>query len=732
MILEYNLDKYNGNYNFFKNVKEGDTLTLKCNILEKGQPKDLTGYIADLRWINANNTFVNIEGSKVTIVGNVVTIQCDNNCTKAPGTCKFELHLHSSLEEDYSFTQKVDVFESVFKGQAASKNVSTILDDLNEANINAEKFVKDYGDLYGINSRIGNIDYDLVNTKTKINKIFANSSDSIECRFSDDNHVIQHNDLAFQTINFDEITNKNSEYFSFINNEIQILKEGLYQINLNLTFKNSLNQSHRQINIVKNGSTYIGSYAIREDKEQWSTCAHSFIYKFKANDLIKIDTIVRTSDAILPKRVQCNFLKIDLIIPKINIDIREKKTIYHILGTGQSLAVGAEGSPCLTNYTPYNFLDNCFMFNGGARPLDGCYVSGPENIDLDEKAISSFVSLKEQDRILYLDDGSGGTREAYQGETICSAMGYVFNKMTGEKVLVSEHGIGGQPYINLKKGTLPYNNMMKAVVRGKMIAENLGYNYKVLALAVVHGEADSSTQGTTYSQYISYLNEWQSNVDTDVKAITGQTEDVKLYISQTASSSSYKLSSSPIPNAEFKASLDNNNIRLVCPQYWFDYASVHMVAKGYRRLGEYFGVKIARDFLGYSESVVYPIKSLIVDNTITITFNVNGKLVFDTINVKQRSDGNYGFKTYNDSENATITNVEIVGDNKVKLTFDKNPSTATYVSYAYIPLADEMGYIGYTKGIRGNLRDNGGSNSIFDNTALPNWCSIFAIPGNYN
>ena len=161
MILEYNLDKYNVNYNFVKNVKEGDTLTLKCNIFEKGQSKDLTGYTAELRWVNANNTFVSVLGSKVTIDGNVVTIQCDNNCTKSAGICKFELHLHSNAEEDYSFTQDVNVLASVIQGQDIAHNINTVIDDLNEANINAEKFVKDYGNLYGIKDKVD----ELNNTK---------------------------------------------------------------------------------------------------------------------------------------------------------------------------------------------------------------------------------------------------------------------------------------------------------------------------------------------------------------------------------------------------------------------------------------------------------------------------------------------------------------------------------------------------------------------------------------
>ena len=133
-----------------------------------------------------------------------------------------------------------------------------------------------------------------------------------------------------------------------------------------------------------------------------------------------------------------------------------------------------------------------------------------------------------------------------------------------------------------------------------------------------------------------------------------------MYVSQTASASSYNLTTSPIPNAVFKASVQNSNIRLVCPQYWFTYASVHMNNYGYRRLGEYFGNQIGRDFNNSGKSCLYPTKSVLSGNTITLTINSMAPLGIDTGNVPQRSDGNYGF-TINDSNGAVITGVSASG-----------------------------------------------------------------------
>ena len=99
-------------------------------------------------------------------------------------------------------------------------------------------------------------------------------------------------------------------------------------------------------------------------------------------------------------------------------------------------------------------------------------------------------------------------RDAIVGETISSALAYNFTKLD-KKCLVSQHGfLVEKSYNNLKKGTMSYANLIRAVYNAKSIAERMGMNYEVVGVTVVHGENDSII-GTTEAQYISYLNEWQ-------------------------------------------------------------------------------------------------------------------------------------------------------------------------------------------------------------------------------
>lgn len=415
-------------------------------------------------------------------------------------------------------------------------------------------------------------------------------------------------------------------------------------------------------------------------------------------------------------------------------DVAENDTtLYHVIVTGQSLAVGAEGNPALTTVTPLEYIGKAYQFIGGARPIDGMENdTGVEEINVLDKCLDSFSSLREQTHMLTLGQDED-QRHSYQGETICSGLGYHFARITGKKVLVSNHGFGGKSYNQLKKGTTAYNNSIRAVYHAKDLCDRLGWKYVVYAIAVVHGEADSYVSQTA-EQYKGYLHEWQTDYDTDIKAITGQTETVQLFSSQTAASSSYNLPYSQVPNGVFLASVEYEDIHYVCPQYAYPltYASVHMNKNGYRYLGEYFGVIMGRTFNRSVDIALYPIKSELSGTTITLTFNLIGDLSYDGTNVSAVSDGNWGFELVNDQNEAEITGVSIQ-NNKIAISLSGAPSNDAEISYAYKVLDDEMGKIGKEQGVRGNLRTTWAIESMFvSGTVLPHWCAIFSVPVNWS
>lgn len=412
--------------------------------------------------------------------------------------------------------------------------------------------------------------------------------------------------------------------------------------------------------------------------------------------------------------------------------LEEKPTLYHILITGQSLAVGAEGNPALTVTTPYKYIGKAYQFNGGSRPIDGRENDTyREEIEILDNCLEDFGSLCEETHILTLGS-SEDARHAYQGETIASAMGYWFSEITSKKCLVSNHGFGGKSYNELKKGTIAYNNSIRAVRHAKELCDRIGWNYQVYGIAVVHGEKDLSS-GVTAETYKGYLEQWQDDYDADIKAITGQLNTVQMFVSQTAAASSYNLNESPVPNGVFLASIEDDDIHLVCPQYCYPitYASVHMNNYGYRSLGEFFGYCIGRKFNGWAYPAMKPVKSEVSSNIITLSFNnESSPLLYDGTNVNAVSDGHWGFELIDTDGNATISNVEIV-DNKVKITLTGIPSENAKISYAYKVLPDEMGKIGSTNGVRGNLRNKWAFDSMFTNRPIPQWCPVFCVPVNW-
>lgn len=573
-----------------------------------------------------------------------------------------------------------------------------------------------------VNSNIDNNTTFINNINKKINK----SGASCIARFTTDK-IIAFNNSTWQQLIFDEFWTNDSEIFQLNNGIIKTFKKGVYLIETNIAFTGQNTTSYRQVLINRTSVQDLVTGSTNEKLTDWSYINLSYTQVLDINDTIQLKGIIKDTNATLPKRNQTNYLKMTLLMDLSVID--NTPTLYHVLGTGQSLSVGAEGNPTLSKETPLNLIGKCFMFNGGSRPLDSADQSSVEEINLPLTCINSFKNLKEQDKILNFEG-----RTSTIGETISSSLGYNFSKLTGQRILVSQHGFGGKGYNQLKKGTIAYNNSILAVQEAKKIAENNGWKYVVLGVTVMHGEYDS-VMGTTYSNYIQYLKDWQNDYDADIKVITGQTETVKLFIGQTSCASGYNLTASPIANAMLRASIDDTDVVLVSPQYMCTYAqnnsSPHMDNYGYRKKGEYFGKAIADIYNKGVYSPLRPIKSTLSGTKVTISFNVsNSPLILDINNVKQVSDNNYGFKLINDTNGNTITNV-IINGTTVEITLSGTPSQYAQISYAYEPLTDQKGKMGKDYGVRGCLRDSSGFKSYFTGESLPNWCVAFAISLNW-
>lgn len=375
--------------------------------------------------------------------------------------------------------------------------------------------------------------------------------------------------------------------------------------------------------------------------------------------------------------------------------VTEIDYINQILSTGQSLSVGVASTPALTTTQPYSNL----MLTGGAGGIG---------------AGGSFTPLVE----------SGV-------ETISSAMANTITANdTGNDfdVAVSLHGVSGYTYSQLKKGTGPYANGMNQVTNAKSAAIALGRTSRVIGVTTIHGETDNYN-GVSGATYQGYLEEWQNDYETDVKAITGQTGTIPLFLDQMSSfmSSYANDATSEIPIYQLYAAEDNpGKIVLVAPKYYFNYSDRHhLTGASSRWLGEYYGKVIKKVMIDHeSWRPLSPDSAVRSGNIIYANFHVPaGSLTFDTTLVSART--NKGFEYYDSTASATISNVEIVDSDTVKVTLSGTPTGSNQrLRYAYTGVPGTDTGAQNAGSAAGNLRDSDPYPSLYGNT-LYNWAVHF-------
>lgn len=394
--------------------------------------------------------------------------------------------------------------------------------------------------------------------------------------------------------------------------------------------------------------------------------------------------------------------------PSEAVVARPPRAIHHVLGTGQSLAVGALGYPALSTTQPY---DNR-MFDKGVRcggtglrafvPLVEAF--GPSPV---ETMSSSFANL-----VTRLARGGIEAEAGAGGRT--------------HDLLVSVHAVGGAPYRLLKKGTVPYAEGMAQVTAGVTIARQEGVDYEVTAVTTAHGANDHLEKNT---HYVEDLVEWQRDYEKDVNALTGQKGTLPLFHTQYSSFTGYD-PTSPIPIAQLRASVENpGKIVLVGPRYPLLYGpdGVHLTNEGYRLMGEYHAKAYHRVVVEHGVWEPLRPKTIVREGAVVrVKLLVpSPPVVLDE--VRAVDPGNLGFEYVDDGPSTpTIASVAVVSADTVEVTLSAAPTGSNRrLRYAYTGVQGAKG--GLKTGARGNLRDsdNTVSRSGFE---LFNWCVHFDEP----
>lgn len=386
-------------------------------------------------------------------------------------------------------------------------------------------------------------------------------------------------------------------------------------------------------------------------------------------------------------------------VPLPPTDASPRGSIHHVLGTGQSLAVGALGSPPLSTTQPFSNR----MFAGGA--LAG--TSG----------LGSFVPLVE----------GAGTGV----ETMSSGFANLISSLAiaggaTHDLLVSVHAVGGAPYRSLKKGTAPYALGIEQVTAAHRIAGSLGLAYDVTAVTSAHGATDHVEGNTRYAEDVI---QWQRDYETDVQAITGQRTPVPLFHTQYSSYTSYDATSA-IPSAQLRAHVESKGkVVLVGPRYPFVYGpdGVHLTNEGYRLMGEYYAKAYRRVVVEHGTWEPVRPKTIVRSGAVvTIRFHVpSPPLVLDT--TRATNPGSYGFEWVDDGPTTpTITGVTVASADEIAITLSAIPTGMNRrIRYAYTGTKGAAG--GLRTGPHGNLRDSDTTPSrhgyeLFD------WCVHFDEP----
>lgn len=429
--------------------------------------------------------------------------------------------------------------------------------------------------------------------------------------------------------------------------------------------------------------------------------------------------------------------------------------INHILSTGQSNSVANGGGPILSTTQPYNNV----MFNTGVMTSlpSSCDGNGCRTYDTP----SSFVPLIEGDRFFSSVNNITETMSAGLANeaTLLAKQKYWPGStvVTDFRTLVSLHGRSGNTYFCLRRTGCatwyvaqnylqPFTQGMMEVQSAKQIAQAQGLSYAVRGVTAIHGESDNDNYNTSFPHagsdgttnkirtYEDALVEWQQDYETEVKAITGQTVPVPLFISQMhgwvyAGGRTFSRVTRDQYNAHKRAL---GKVVIATPGYIFPFANdwIHYTNESQRKLGEYFAKATMHTVVtGQAWEPVRPSVVTLAGDEITVKFLVpTPPLVIDTNLVKPAA--NYGF-AYTDDSGAppAIQSVVLAGPDSVRIKLAAAPTGANKkVSYAYA-WNGVAAKPGPDTGIRGNLRDSDMSPSQVGQP-LYNWGVSFeeAIP----
>ena len=272
------------------------------------------------------------------------------------------------------------------------------------------------------------------------------------------------------------------------------------------------------------------------------------------------------------------------------------------------------------------------------------------------------------------------------------------------QLLGTAPGMGSKTLAQLAKGTEYYTRLIAQVQQAHNIAAAMGKRLVVQAFSWVQGALGSGLTGT----YAENLEKLRLDIDTDVKAITGQTQDVKCITWQSFIYNA-SLRAKQVYDQYVGAAETYPNIICAGATYHLDNvssANLHFTSESQDWLGAYFGVSYKRTIIDGEEfEPLKPTKASKSGKILYVKFNVPQRpLVFDTERLTEAP--NKGFKLYaTDGTEKTITEVAIISPDTVKIVCADDVASTDRLTYGEIT-TDTYQWVSDN---HGNLRDSQGN-----------------------
>ena len=300
-------------------------------------------------------------------------------------------------------------------------------------------------------------------------------------------------------------------------------------------------------------------------------------------------------------------------------------------------------------------------------------------------------------------------------------------------VCIFPGGQGTTALADMSKGTEPYKRFLRDIDHAYKKAKTRGWAFTVPAICWMQGESDIANYPQT--DYRQLLTQIRDDLNRDVKAITGQQQDVRFICYQTNAVSrgdrfkanSYECQESKVPQTMMEMVRDDSLFWASSPTYLYNFAreAIHIDAIGQKRLGN-MAARAALGILrgGPRFQGLVPLRTEVDGNDLQIVFNVPcPPLTIDTVLVKKAA--NYGFSVVTPEGTDIVSEVLLTSDSTVTLRCSQSP-VGSKIRYA---INGELTKSGYEHGPRGNLRDSQGDNVTvtIGQQVYPqhNWCYQF-------